>query len=55
MVDKFVEISRVERFIGSCLEVYPGYYNDKVGRYADGALNLCENDPRTTAAAAAGA
>ena len=32
--------------MGGFFGVFPGYYNDKVGWYADGALNLCENDPR---------
>ena len=49
MGDGFVEISRVERFLGGFLEVSPRYYNNKVGRNADSARNLRENDPRTTA------
>ena len=37
--------------MGEFLEVFPSYRNDKVGRNADGALNLHEKDPRTKAAA----
>ena len=53
MGDGFVEISWGGGCMGGFLEVFPGYYNDKVGWDADGALNLRENDPRTATAATA--